>query len=293
MLALEHGLVCSPCSFGQTTDQKAEWKPAPATKQKNSSETAGQGKKENKSALIVFEMIAFGFVCGLSAGYLLGRARSPKFDDPIESPVSIRQYVVNKREFEPSDHDTVRSANDCIVTRHLDGTIASIGPTGHYSFSCGVVTYVYNPSSRQLQKRPFHPATDADRARPPRNGFKFKETLALLVGGVEVTVSSPRGTVFCILASADSAKGSDNSLPMIFYACAGAVSGLVFGFWVGYVEEPKCGETLFQQLLNDVVFWEGVADAHTTAKWWRFDRDRARIHVIIGRLPLPSLESGP
>jgi hypothetical protein len=33
------------------------------------------------------------FICSLAIGYLLGRARSPKFDDPTESPLFIRHFI--------------------------------------------------------------------------------------------------------------------------------------------------------------------------------------------------------
>ena len=133
------------------------------------------------------------------------------------------------------------------------------------------------------------PRTDTDNPRPPRNGFKFKETFALLVGGAEGYSLKSAGDH--LLTSAESVKESHDSLRMIFYACAGAISGVVFGFWLGYVGQPRCGDSLFQQLLNDLVFWEGVVDEHTATKWWTFYRSPAGVHVTTGNLPLPSVRA--
>jgi hypothetical protein len=188
-------------------------------------------------------------------GYLLGKARSPEFGDPTKSPVLIRRFVQEHCKFEPSlDSMAVKSAYDCVVRRDSKGQLQSIGPPGNYVFSCGIVTYLYDIKTGQIQKRPFHPATDHRYAPPPRRGFKFKETLAIIAGGAEgYSVKSTGGF---LIDSADAVKDTSDSLQMIIYTCLGAISGLVFGFWLGYEGKPKCGDPLFQQLLNDPVFLE-------------------------------------
>src|SRR5260221_312075 len=177
----------APRSFGQAVDPNGGRSGTVSVKAATPSEADAKAEKDKKTNLRVLQAIGFGLCSGLLGGYLLGKARSPKFDDPTESPALIRRYVTEHCTFEidPFPEGTHYSSIDCVVRRNDTGDLKSIGPVGRYLFSCGIVTYGYDVKSQQLLKNPFHAATNHKHAPPPRNGFNFKETTAIMIGGAE------------------------------------------------------------------------------------------------------------
>ena len=264
----------------------------PAIKAASPSAADKKAQEDWQRTVRILEAIGFGLICGSLSGYLLGRARSPKFDDPTDSPPLIRSYVAEHCQFEPDQTSTfISSAEDCIVRRDRKGVLKSLGPRGIYVFPCGIDAYTYDPKRHYIEKVPASVETDSKVWRRPRKGFEFKETLAIIAGGAEGYSLKAAGA-FLLDKSTDAAKNND-SLKMLLFACLGAISGFVYGFWLGYTREPRCGDKLFQQLLNDPVFWEGVAAIHDKSQWWSFSRDRWGIHVVERGIAKPSVNAPP
>lgn len=245
-------------------------------------------EKDWQRTLRIFEAVGFGLICGTLFGYIVGRARSPKFDDPTDSPALIRMYVVEHCRFEPSLFSaSISSIDDCVVRRDRKGVLDSIGPCGIYVFPCGIDAYTYDPKTSCIEKAPASLDQNSKVWRRPRRGFDFKETLAIIAGGAEGYSLKAAGN-FLLEKSTGPAKDNE-SLRMLLFACLGAISGFAYGFWLGYDGEPKCGDKLFQQLLNDPVFWRGVAARHRKSLWWFFLRDGKGLHVIEGGIAAPSV----
>lgn len=210
----------------------------------------------------MWKIVLTVFICSIFIGYMLGRARSPDFEDPTRSPIQIRSFVAKCAAAE--------RAAEYRRAFNLDGSLKSISPMlRNFSFTCGVTTFVYNCDAKSLAKEPFRPKSYREQGRPPRNNLKFSQTLALIVGGgaeaYSVKSVVPEITEYVI----HKATGEDRIRAVILSLLALA-SGFVVGFKLGYVNRPKCGEKLFQELLHDVVFWQGVAEEYEELHKWSF-----------------------
>jgi hypothetical protein len=102
----------------------------------------------------------------------------------------------------------------------------------------------------------------------PRVNLTLPETTSLLVGGsAGLSGYSAKAVAPKIMGVV---VGSIHvTLREVITAILGIGSGLWVGYYLGHKSKPKPGKPLFLSLLNDEVFWRGVASDHVTLFWWQ------------------------
>jgi hypothetical protein len=219
------------------------------------------------------------FVSTVAAGYYLGRARSIKFNDATRAPKFIRDYV--------GQRVTKSDSGRFLKTRDQNG-LSSLRPAGLFSFSCGVTTFSYDEEQRKVNEIPYLPGSGPEQPRPPRNNLVFSDTMVLFFGGAGVYSLKETGTK--VSETYSETRGGGRASYVVAAVSVAAI-GTAVGFWLGYVDQPECGAELFQKLLRDPVFWEGLVEvklASDPSDEWAFSRDRG--FILVSRQVPPRTE---
>ena len=221
-------------------------------------ETTGPTWVSSKRGLI-FKALSSLFLTSLIGGYITGKARSPKYDDPTLSPPFIRKVVRNV---------AFKSApNEWTKVYDPDGRLKSFAPSAiTLSFPCGVEIVSYDSKEKQIVKSSTSPVFM--NSAPPRLGLSFNETLGFIVGGTQVYTAISSGSSFSSLVEVAPLSGR---IALIFGGIVSTGSGFALGYYFGFDDRVKCGESVFQKLLSDAVFWEGVASDFVADHTWVFE----------------------
>ena len=102
----------------------------------------------------------------------------------------------------------------------------------------------------------------------PRLGISYGEALGFLIGGTSVTVvgTAEKASASFLDVFASASLGKKIVLSTAGLAMAGA--GVAIGYYIGFDDRVRCGDSLFQQLLDDPVFWGGVAEDFSDDHRW-------------------------
>jgi hypothetical protein len=213
------------------------------------------------------------FAAALSAGYAVGKARSIDFKDP-RCEGYVLKYVADK-------------VTESIVweSKHgPNGDLTELSAVWSCRFTCGFHAHLYDSKTRIHHVEAAGPS-DVDYSNPPRNGLSLGQVMSALTGAAPVVgalgmVGSP--TVALAEASTtnalphyatliDNASGG-NKLRLIVYGLVGLASGFYIGYKWGYRDQPKLGTESLRKLLDDDLFWQGVANFHKSAnRKWTFE----------------------
>lgn len=223
----------------------------------NSSPNAGANAR---AILIVLRVGAALFFCSLTAGYLVGRARSPVYNDPTKSPPFIRVVV----------RTLAKKSADAgwFIEKYPDGRLRSFRLNGvRLAFTCGVETTSYDSVTKEITKRPTPPA--GQHQPIPTLGLGYNETLGFLLGGSQAyTIAYAAKEVkksFTVLVAT---ARRTQKLALITGGFVLTGTGYGVGHHFGFDDSVRCGEQLFANLLSSRTFWEGVAADFIADHYW-------------------------
>ena len=192
------------------------------------------------------------------AGYLAGHAWSPNYSDPTHGPAMIQPFV---------SHRSARVVPR-LFSKEFDrqGRLTKLKMEAQtYRFACGIETVVYDGTIDRIRRE----ATIEDTAehRLSRHGLQFSEAVTILAGGMSSIAVSGRlqslGEYLAKLSSAERGMA-------VVKAAMAAGTGFALGFWWGFDSTPACGDPVFQKILGDPVFWQGIAKRDRDSRSWEF-----------------------
>jgi len=221
------------------------------------------------------------FIGGVVLGVRLGVALSPDYADPTSSPPLIRRVVAERVREKPAHTDQRLSLWDPVTylpsyfeplfdaDQKLDGI--RVHPVS-LTFACGTTEYVYSRDKETLLLEPSRRVEMEPGFRVPRKRLAVFDALTLLGLGAEgyrLSSTVPEFIGFLNRAQLKTPK----LLQKVVAAGGSLLSGVGIGLWLGYKNDPRCGEPLFERLLNDKVFWKGVYADYQEAHTCRFHQD--------------------
>jgi hypothetical protein len=206
------------------------------------------------------------FISSVVVGYFTGRALSPKYEDQP----TFERYVV--------DHLDKGSDLTWLVT-DLPGSdlVMSLGPVaGTLEFPCHCRTFGYDiRNGGKLEPWPSDGGCMGESSEVQRHGLEFKDTLAVLISGLEgysVKVAITESRNYWVATAMKSTWRRAQTLLASFVA---VVSGVALGFHLGYREIPDC-EALKDEL-SGKDFWKDVGSRWVQEHTWRINYDRPSI----------------
>lgn len=208
----------------------------------------------------VLKVYGLLFVTGFCGGYLLGRGNSPNFNDPTNSPPLIRSVVRHHSDKRLPDRGWH-------IETLSDGSVRSYRPQRVVlTYSCGVDVWTYDSSSAGKLDRVAAPSVVAS---TPRLGITYPEALGFLLGSTSITAAGTIKTAGTSLVDVLASASLGQRVALAVGGVALTATGVGIGYYFGFDDEIRCGDPLFQQKLNDPVFWVGVANDFLDDHTWK------------------------
>ncbi len=242
-------------------------------------------QQQQGSFWIVLAVWMMVFLVAMLAGYAVGKARSVDFTNP-KSDRLFQQYVAAK----------VTESFAAEPRRGPAGELVELTPVWTFRFASGIYAHVYDTGTGKHHLEASKQA-EVDFSDPPRNGLSFGQVMTAVASLPPImALLGPPVSAMAVPVSGFAATTTANALPnyaslvsnangsskirLIFFGLVGLASGVYLGYRLGYRNQPKLGAERLDRLLNDDLFWHGVATIRNAeSRTWTFESRGAVILV--------------